>query len=407
MLVLSEVDDLVVTGNDDAFIQHFRESLIKSYASKTSDGKVDEKSIAWEPLSSFLGIKIAYNLEKGVLTMSVKNKIDNLFDDPDHKSALHKIGTANLPLPASFNDGDYPEDGSWSHLEMHLKKHYASIVGSIIYLHVTCRPDIAYTVGCLARGMHKPTRVHVNKLKCLLKYLNSHRDTPLVYRRKNPRSHEHFANMPAEDPSLFAIVSSDENSDNGFDILTGFSDADFAKSFEEQRRSTSGYCFFCFGNLICWKSKLQPLTAGSTHEAELIALAFAADEGVWLRKLLKEIKFAVGITKPQYYMTRKEATKTQAPRDGKTFIDNLPATPIFVDNKGTTQTVTNPVSTAQKSKHLDVRYFRIRDHIRDSKLRVSWIGTHWNVSDFFTKALPSPAFPNFREYIMGHMSRSD
>ena len=179
------------------------------------------------------------------------------------------------------------------------------------------------------------------------------------------------------------------------------------KSFEEQRRSTSGYCFFCFGNLICWKSKLQPLTAGSTHEAELIALAFAADEGVWLRKLLKEVKFAVGITKPQYYMTRKEATKTQAPRDGKTFIDNLPATPIFVDNKGTTQTVTNPVSTAQKSKHLDVRYFRIRDHIRDSKLRVSWIGTHWNVSDFFTKALPSPAFPNFREYLMGHMSRSD
>ena len=106
-------------------------------------------------------------------------------------------------------------------------------------------------------------------------------------------------------------------------------------------------------------------------------------------------------------MTSKDGTSTQSPRDSKTFIGNLPATPIFVDNKGTTRTVTNPVSTAQKSKHLDVRYFRIRDHIRDSKLRVHWIGAHWNVPDFFTKALPSPAFPDFKEKLMGHLNRND
>ena len=40
--------------------------------------------------------------------------------------------------------------------------------------------------------------------------------------------------------------------------------------------------YFAFGNLIYWKSKLQPLTAGSTHEAELIALSYASEEGVWL-----------------------------------------------------------------------------------------------------------------------------
>ena len=51
--------------------------------------------------------------------------------------------------------------------------------------------------------------------------------------------------------------------------------------------------FFLFGNLISWRSKLQPFTAKSTHAAELIALSFAADEGVWLRRLLLEIGFVV------------------------------------------------------------------------------------------------------------------
>ena len=55
---------------------------------------------------------------------------------------------------------------------------------------------------------------------------------------------------------------------------------DFANN-EAARKSVSGHCFFLFGCLVSWRSKLQPLTATSTHEAELIALTFAADEGVY------------------------------------------------------------------------------------------------------------------------------
>ena len=41
------------------------------------------------------------------------------------------------------------------------------------------------------------------------------------------------------DPSLFSISGS--FLDKGFDVNVGFTDADFARSNEEQRRSTSGY----------------------------------------------------------------------------------------------------------------------------------------------------------------------
>ena len=404
VVVLSEVDDLVVTGNDTKMIEHFRACLINSFASTTDDGSKDENSIAWEPISSFLGIDIKYDLKEGKLRMNVAQKIKNIFDDDVHKMALHKIGHASLPQPPTLNDSDYSEDGNWSHLEMHLKKHYASLVGSLIYLHVTCRPDITYAVGTLARGMHNPTRVHVHKLKCLLKYLNGRRDTPLVYRRSKPKSHEHFARMADEDPTFFACVGSWEESDCGFDILTGFSDADFAKSHAEKRRSTSGYCFFVYGNCVNWKSKLQPLTAGSTHEAELIALSFAADEGVWLRRLLKELRFTLPSSKPTYYNSIHKGDAHNAPRDLDAFLKKMPPTPVFVDNKGTTQTVNNPMSTAQASKHLDTRYFKVRDHIREHKLRVQFIRTHLNVADFFTKALPMPAFGDYRASLMGYES---
>ena len=47
-----------------------------------------------------------------------------------------------------------------------------------------------------------------------------------------------------------------------------------------------------------------------------------------------------------------------------------------------------------------------RDHIRENKLRVNFIRTHLNVSDFFTKNLPNPLFQDFRRILMGTASHS-
>ena len=74
---------------------------------------------------------------------------------------------------------------------------------------------------------------------------------------------------------------------------------------------------------------------------------------------------------------------------------------LIASDKGTTQTANNPISTAQGSKALDVRYFKVRDYISERKLRVTFLRTHLNVADFFTKNLPDPAFRNFRRTLMG------
>ena len=59
---------------------------------------------------------------------------------------------------------------------------------------------------------------------------------------------------------------------------------------------------------------------------------------------------------------------------------------------------------AQASKALDTRYFVTRDYIREKKLRVNFIRTHVNVSDFFTKALGQPVFTEFKDILMGTTS---
>ena len=75
--------------------------------------------------------------------------------------------------------------------------------------------------------------------------------------------------------------------------IVGFADANFAHVSDELRKSISGYCFFLYFCLICWRSKLQTATAQSTHEAELIAVALASNELIWIREFIVGIGFAI------------------------------------------------------------------------------------------------------------------
>ena len=77
------------------------------------------------------------------------------------------------------------------------------------------------------------------------------------------------------------------------DPLVNLTDSSYALPNEKNRRSVSGRCHYHLGNSIAWRSKLQPLTAASTREAELITMSSTADESVWLRSLLLECGFVI------------------------------------------------------------------------------------------------------------------
>ena len=281
-----------------------------------------------------------------------------------------------------------------------IKAKYSSIVGALIYMSTTCRADIALAVGKCSRGMHAPTREHVYMLRCLVGYLKIHRGVKLTYRRNKTRIQSIYKEISDIDSSLQSICGHDYAEMK--DPIVGMTDADFASGTEVFRRSISGMAFFLYGNLVQWRSKLQPMTAKSTHAAELIALSFAADEGVWLRRLLLEIGFVIP------HVARVVPTEREAEGEYKDLMDIGPqlTPPIMCDNKGTTFTANNP-ATDINNKALETRWYNIRDYVKDGFLRVFHIGTNLNVSDFFTKPLQGDKFSDFRNFLMGDYIRKD
>ena len=155
------------------------------------------------------------------------------------------------------------------------------------------------------------------------------------------------------------------------------------------------------------RSKLQTITAASTFESELVALAFAANEAVWIRKLLTELSFGLPTninfrsdTEPNGAAIKEEIDPVSVidlDRHGEPPSSRrclLAPTPISSDNQAVVAASGNP-ETSQRTRHLDMRYFKVRDYIRAAAGYV----ISANVADFFTKQLPKKDYQRYRDYL--------
>mmetsp|Transcript_8616 Transcript_8616/g.35470 ORF Transcript_8616/g.35470 Transcript_8616/m.35470 type:complete len:269 (+) Transcript_8616:2828-3634(+) len=257
-------------------------------------------------------------------------------------------------------------------METYLKSKYRNIVGGVQFPSATCRPDITYEVGRAARKVNDPSREAIARLAHLVRYVNDNRTRCLKYSR-NGTSQEYLRQLS---PVTTWVGKPQEPEPVDVDHAVGLVDANFAPADEPLRRSTSGTVFMYKGNTISWKSKLQYLTAGSTHDAELIAASLAADEASWLHQLINELHSI-------FYRNRENPE-----RPVKLHGDNLAA--CFTAN--------NP-TTSSRSRHLDVRFFKIRDCIAAKKLVFAHIDGKFNVADFFTK----PHGRNLFDQFMAHL----
>ena len=151
--------------------------------------------------------------------------------------------------------------------------------------------------------------------------------------------------------------------------IVAYSDADWAGD-KEDRRSTTGYCVYVNGNLISWNTKKQKTVALSTSEAELMAITEATKEIEWTQQILEEMGYGV----------RQAAV-------------------LFTDNQGTEKMTKNDVCH-EKSKHIAIKHYRVRDLQKEGKISVKWIRTEGQTADIFTKPLPYASFSRHRGQMM-------
>jgi hypothetical protein len=121
---------------------------------------------------------------------------------------------------------------------------YRSTIGSLQYLSLT-RPDLAFVVNRVCQFMHRPTKLHWQAVKRILRYLKHSITHGLLLHKNSSTS------------------------------IQAYSDADWA-GCPDDRRSTGAYCVFLGTNLISWRSRKQPTVSRSSTEAEYKSVANTA-----------------------------------------------------------------------------------------------------------------------------------
>ena len=269
--------------------------------------------------SYFLGMEI--NRDKDANTIHLQQgayikKVLERFDMADCAPMRTPFPTGiKLPLGAEGNyNKSFPE--------------YASAVGSLMYLMVCTRPDLAFAVGAVSRFMSCPVEEHWEAVKRILRYVQGTKDNKLV---------------------LGGVV--------GEATMVGYTDADWGGN-DNNRRSISGYCFLLGEGAVSWSSKKQTSVALSSTEAEYMALTQATKEAMWLKRFLGELNLHKG-----------------------------EALTIKVDNQSCIALAKNPEFHA-RTKHIDIQCHFIREKVEEGEVTLEYCPTRLMVADILTKPLP-------------------
>jgi len=233
-IILLYVDDMVITGNNEAEIKNLKVFLSSKFRIKDLG-----------PLKYFLGVEVARS-KAGITICQRKYTLDIL-----EEAGLLGAKPMKVPMEA---DLVLTPTGSSS---LHEPAKYRRLVGKLIYLTIT-RPEIAYTVNTLSQFMQDPQRHHLDAAYRLLRYLKGASGQGLMFSSQNDLH------------------------------LIGYCDADWARC-PTTRRSVTGYCIFLGNSLVSWKSKKQVTVSRSSAEAEYRSMAAVTCELSWLRYLLKDL----------------------------------------------------------------------------------------------------------------------
>lgn len=215
---------------------------------------------------------------------------------------------------------------------------YRSLVDVLLYLVAGTRGDLLYAVQQLSQFLDCYSYAHWNAAIQVVRYLKGTRDLKLVLGGTNKIN------------------------------LIGFTDSDWANCLDT-RRSVGGYAFSLGSGVISWSCRKQKTVASSSCEAEYTAAYESCKEAIWLRALLTGIDFAP----PE-------------------------PTTILCDNNAAINLSEDP-SLHQRVKHVDIKFHFLRERVQSREIKMSYINTHDNLADMFTKALDRIKFTRLRGFL--------
>ena len=182
-------------------------------------------------LTWYGGYRYSRVRERGTLTISRQSFAEELVKKFDVTSVQ------NVPLRVGLKLDEFDEDEearSWR---------FRELVGGLMWLAISTRPDISNAVRSVARYYSTPKVIHCKATLRILAYSNGTSGFGITYQR-----------------GTLGSIS-----------LEVFADASYASKATD-RRSVSGGAIMCRGACVCWFSRTHKCVTLSTSEAEYVAL---------------------------------------------------------------------------------------------------------------------------------------
>jgi hypothetical protein len=226
-------------------------------------------------------------------------------------------------------------------LNEEMTSEYHSHIMRIQYLTKHVRYDTVFPVSILNKRIRSPTEKDWNDLKILIGYLKGTRDLKLVLK-------------PGKN----------------LNRVTGYIDASFA--VHPDMKGHAG-CVVLLGDApIYVKASAGKINTKSSTEEELCGVHEYSNMVIWIRNLMNEIGYTqdVGIIKQ--------------------------------DNMSTMDLIYEGRAKALSTKHIDRRYFYVRDLITRKLVRVVYCRTDMMIADIFTKPLSGYYFTRLSNKLMNY-----
>ncbi|OWY96856.1 hypothetical protein PHMEG_00032766, partial [Phytophthora megakarya] len=249
------VDDLLATATSEELLLEFEQDMA------SMELKVGLAEI-------FLGMRIGYDGEDGY-TIDAEHVIVELLN----RFGIQRANAVRVPIVDEATlevgaEGDelLPVDESGTP-ERPTRRFSQSLVGSMLWLVRTARPDAMYAIHRATRRSHAPTVQDWKMAKRTMRYLAGTVGLKL-----------HMGRGLVEETVAVKV----------------FTDAEFAAD-KQSRKSVSGGLIQVNGMTVGWLVRQQRAVALSTAEAEFVAAAVGVREVLGVRNLVEEISLRVKV----------------------------------------------------------------------------------------------------------------
>jgi len=288
-----------------------------------------------------LNMSVTRDRTKRTITLSQESYVDLVLSDQP------PLSSRPVKTPFLYADLSVPPEGKEVR-DLDAKEHsiYRSIVGQLLYAANITRIDLSYIVGALARHVTSPCDYHLEAAKRALRYLQGTTKDVLV-----------LGGIPPKGKTYDIKIYADSN--HAGDRV--------------DRKSTAGWVSTMNGHPISWQSKKQSTVAVSTSEAELYGLCEAVKEALFVRQWFTH------------------------------YVGYTPVIDILGDNDGALY-MADHTTDHNRTKHIEVRNFFVREHVRRRKVTLHYVPTADQLADILTKATKPDVFSRLKSRLLVSMT---